>query len=256
MGILNVTPDSFHDGGRHDEPAAALEQARRLAAEGADWIDIGAESSRPGAVPVPADEELRRLLPVIRSVCAAVPSSVSVDTAKAAVARAALAAGATWINDIWGLQGDPQMAAVVAEAGASVVIMHNQRGPDYPDGVMAAIGRFFERSLRLADQAGIPCGRVMLDPGIGFGKTPEQNLTVLRSLAQLRAFGLPVLLGASRKSVVGHVLGLPPAERLEGSLATTVAAVAAGLAAVRVHDVAAHVRAARMAEAIYRVSHG
>jgi dihydropteroate synthase len=256
MGILNVTPDSFYDGGHHDSPAAAVEQARRMAAEGADWIDIGAESSRPGAAPVPADEELRRLLPVIAKVCAACPVLVSVDTAKASVAKAALAAGATWVNDIWGLQGDPQMAAVVAEAGASVVIMHNQTGTNYPDGVMAAISRFFETSLRLADEAGIPRERVVLDPGIGFGKTPAQNLEVLRALAQLRGCGLPVLLGASRKSVIGHVLDLPSAERLEGSLATTVAAVAAGLDAVRVHDVAAHVRAARMADAIYRVSHG
>jgi dihydropteroate synthase len=227
-----------------------------MVADGADWIDIGAESSRPGSEPVPADEELRRLLPVVGSVCAACPLPVSVDTAKALVAKAALAAGATWVNDIWGLQGDPQMAAVVAEAGASVVIMHNQRDTGYPDGVMPAIGRFFETSLRLAGQAGIPRERVVLDPGIGFGKTPSQNLAVLRSLGQLRRFGLPVLLGASRKSVIGHVLDLPPAERLEGSLATTVAAVAAGLDAVRVHDVGPHVRAARMADAIYRVSHG
>lgn len=256
MGILNVTPDSFFDGGRYDTLAAALEQARRLVAEGADWIDIGAESSRPGAEPIPADEELRRLLPVIAQVSAATTVPISVDTAKAGVAQAALAAGATWVNDIWGLQGDPQMADVVAAAGAHVVIMHNQHGTDYPDGVMTAISRFFETSLHLATQAGIPRARVLLDPGIGFGKTPAQNLAVLRSLGRLRQHGLPVMLGASRKSVIGHVLGLPPAERLEGSLATTVAAVAAGLDAVRVHEVAAHVRAARLADALYRISHG
>ncbi len=227
-----------------------------MAAEGADWIDIGAESSRPGAAPVPADEELRRLLPVVTGVCAACPVAVSVDTVKASVARAALAAGATWVNDIWGLQGDPQMAAVVAEAGAHVVIMHNQHGTAYPDGVLAGISRFFETSVRLATQAGISRDRLVLDPGIGFGKTPAQNLTVLRSLGELKRYGLPVLLGASRKSVIGHVLGLPPAERLEGSLATTVAAVAAGLDAVRVHDARAHVRAARVADALYRISHG
>lgn len=256
MGILNVTPDSFFDGGQYEVLPVAIAQAMRMAAEGADWIDIGAESSRPGFRPVSTDEEMRRLLPTVAAVSAACALPVSVDTTKSVVAKAAMEAGATWINDIWGLQGDPQMAAVVAEAGASVVIMHNQAATTYPDGVMTAIRRFFEVSLQRADQAGIARERVMLDPGIGFGKTPEQNIEVLRSLSELRQFGLPVLLGASRKSVIGHVLGLPPAERLEGSLATTVAAVAAGLDAVRVHDVAAHVRAARMADAIYRNSHG
>jgi len=256
MGILNVTPDSFFDGGRHDAPDRAEAQARRMDSEGADWIDIGAESSRPGATPVPAEEELRRLLPVIERVRAACAARISVDTAKAAVARAALAAGATWVNDIWGLQGDAEMAGAIAQAGAFVVVMHNQRGTEYPSGVVAGINRFFETSLGIAEKAGIARDRVVLDPGIGFGKTPAQNLAVLRELGGFGQFGRPLLVGASRKSVVGHVLNLPPAERLEGSLATTVAAVAAGADAVRVHDVQAHVRAARMADAIYRGSHG
>ena len=256
MGILNVTPDSFFDGGRHDSPENAETQARRMELEGADWIDIGAESSRPGAVPVAEDEELRRLLPIIERLRRVCQRPISVDTAKASVARAALAAGASWVNDIWGLQGDAAMAGVVAGAGASVVIMHNQRGTEYPDGIVAGINRFFENSLAIAARAGIPRERVMLDPGIGFGKTPAQSLVVLRELGAFRYFGLPLLVGASRKSVIGHVLNLPPAERLEGSLAATVVAVAAGADAVRVHDVLAQVRVARMADAIYRASHG
>ncbi len=256
MGILNVTPDSFFDGGRHDSPENAETQARRMEAEGADWIDIGAESSRPGALPVAEDEELRRLLPIIERVRRVCQRPISVDTAKASVARAALAAGASWVNDIWGLQGDAAMAGVVAGAGASVVIMHNQRGTEYPDGMVAGINRFFESSLAIAARAGIARERVMLDPGIGFGKTPAQNLIVLRELGAFRHFGVPLLVGASRKSVIGHVLNLPPAERLEGSLAATVVAVAAGVDAVRVHDVLAQVRVARMADAIYRDTHG
>jgi len=256
MGILNVTPDSFFDGGRHAAPEAAEAQASRMAAEGADIIDIGAESSRPRATPVPEAEELRRLLPAIERVRAVCALPISVDTAKASVARAALAAGATWVNDIWGLQGDPAMAAAVAGAAATVVVMHNQHGTDYPDGLVACICRFFERSLEIADRAGIARSHLVLDPGVGFGKTPPQNLAVLRALGEFRRFGLPLLLGASRKSVIGHVLDLPAAERLEGSLVTTVAAAAAGYDLVRVHDVRAHVRAARMADAIYRVSHG
>ncbi len=256
MGILNVTPDSFFDGGRNNSPDAAEARARQIEAEGADWIDLGAESSRPGAVAISEAEELKRLLPVIARARAASRLPLSVDTTKASVAQAALAAGATWINDIWGLQGDARMAGVVAEAGASVVIMHNQHGTDYPEGIFPAIQRYFERSLHLAGRAGIPHTRVMLDPGIGFGKTPAQNLEVLRGLKEFQRFGLPLLLGASRKSVLGHVLNLPPAERLEASLATTVAAVAAGFDAVRVHDVQAHVRTARTADALYRISHG
>ncbi len=254
MGILNLTPDSFFDGGRHNSSEKAELQAIRLEKEGADWLDLGAESSRPGASIISEEEELRRLLPVLERVCGVVRIPLSVDTAKASVAKIALAAGATWINDIWGLQGDATMASVVAEAGASVVIMHNQRDTLYPDGVVLGINRFFENSLRLADRAGIPSERIVLDPGIGFGKTAEQSLVVLRSLREFRVFGRPLLVGASRKSVIGHVLDLPAAERLEGSLVTTVAAVAAGVDVVRVHDVQAHVRAARMADAIYRFS--
>ena len=256
MGILNVTPDSFYDGGRHNLPDDAVVQARRMESEGADWIDIGAESTRPGATPVSEDEELRRLLPVIDQVHQACQCPISVDTSKASVARAALQAGATWVNDIRGLQGDVAMAGVVAAAGASVIIMHSQRGTDYPDGVVTGINRFFETSLRIAEKAGIARECVVLDPGIGFGKTTAQNLEILRELREFRRLGLPLLVGVSRKSVIGHVLNLPPEERLEGSLAATVVAVAAGADAVRVHDVQAQVRVARMADAVYRVSHG
>lgn len=256
MGILNVTPDSFFDGGQNSSPAAAGQRALAMQEEGADWIDIGAESTRPGATPVPEAEELNRLLPAIERVRAACRIPISVDTTKASVARAALAAGATWINDVWGLQGDPRMAEVAAMARVGVVVMHNQQGTEYPRGLIATIAAFFEDSLRIAERAGIPRENVVLDPGIGFGKTPAQNLEVLRALAEFRRFGQPLLLGASRKSVVGHVLKLPPAERLEGSLATTVMAIAAGFDIVRVHDVQAHARTARVADAVYRQFHG
>ena len=256
MGILNVTPDSFSDGGRHDAPEAAEKRALALEAEGADWIDLGAASSRPGAEAVAETEELRRLLPALERVRAACRRPLSVDTEKASVARAALAAGAAWVNDIRGLQGDPRMADVIASAGAGVVIMHSQSGTEYPGGLMPDLCRFFERSLHLAQRAGISRERIVLDPGIGFGKTAAQSLAVLRALPELRTFGLPLLIGASRKSVIGRVLDLPVGERLEGSLATTVVAIAGGADAVRVHDVQPHVRAARMADAVYRFSHG
>jgi dihydropteroate synthase len=256
MGIINLTPDSFYDGGKNDSPAAAAARATAMAAEGADVLDLGAESSRPGSTPICESEELRRLLPAIEQVRAACPLPISVDTAKAAVAREALAAGATWINDIWGLQGDPAMADVAAAGGAFVVAMHNQHGTEYPQGLVTTVLRFWEASLRIAERAGIPRTHVILDPGIGFGKTPAQNLEVLRALPEFRRLGQPLLLGASRKSVIGHLLKLPPTERLEGSLATTVTAIAAGFDLVRVHDVQAHARVARVADAIYRNSHG
>lgn len=256
MGIVNVTPDSFYDGGRNDSPASAAQRARQMEAEGADWLDLGAESSRPGFTPISEDEELRRLLPALEAVRAVSRLPISVDTTKASVARRALAAGATWVNDIWGLQGDPKMAEIVAEAGASVVIMHNQRDNVYEGDMIAAIMRFLETSVEIANRAGVSRERIVLDPGIGFGKKPPQNLEVLRALGEFRRLGFPLLLGASRKSVIGYVLDLPVEERLEGSLATTVAAVAAGFDAVRVHDVRPHVRVARMADALYRTSHG
>ena len=252
MGIVNLTPDSFFEHSRKPSPDSALAHARRLVSEGADILDLGAESTRPGYTPVPPDEELARLLPTVKAVCAACPAAVSVDTTKASVAAAALEAGACIVNDQWGLQGDPDMARVVRDFGAGLVIMHNQTGTDYAGDLINAIRTFFLRSLDLAAKAGIAEGSIVLDPGIGFGKTPAQNLEVVRRLAELNDLGLPLLLGASRKSFLGKILDLPPAERLEGTLASTTAGIAAGVDIVRVHDVLANARAAKVADAIYR----
>ncbi len=250
MGILNITPDSFSDGGSFNNPKAAAEAAVRMAAEGADILDIGAESTRPGATPVDAATELRRLLPVIEAVRAVVQLPLSVDTYKASVAREALAVGASIVNDINGFQGDPEMAAVVAESNAAAVLMHNPPTPEYPDGVVNAIQAFFLRSLEISDRAGIPRSRIALDPGIGFKKSPTENLTILRQLSSFRTHGQPILLGASRKSFIGHALDLPIGEREEATLATSTLATASGVSIIRVHDVRANVRAIRMAEAI------
>ena len=252
MGIVNLTPDSFFEKSRQPSPDSALAHARRLVSEGADILDLGAESTRPGYTPILPDEELARLLPTVKAVCAACPAAVSVDTTKAAVAAAALEAGACIVNDQWGLQGDPDMARVVRDFGAGLVIMHNQAGTDYPGDLIDAVRTFFLRSLDLAAKAGIAEGSIVLDPGIGFGKTPAQNLEVVRRLAELNDLGLPLLLGASRKSFLGKILDLPPAERLEGTLASTTAGIAAGVDIVRIHDVLANARAAKVADAIYR----
>lgn len=250
MGILNVTPDSFSDGGHFIEPKVAAERAMQMAEEGADLIDIGAESTRPGAEPVDAQTELERLIPVIESVRQSVDRPISVDTYKATVARRAIEAGAMIVNDIHGFQGDPEMAAVVAATGAACILMHNPPSAHYPDGVLADIRRFFEKSLRIADEAGIPRSRIALDPGIGFKKSPTDNLEILRNLASIRNSGPPLLLGASRKSFIGHAIGLPVGERLEATLAVSVLATGAGVAILRVHDVRPNVRAVRMTEAI------
>lgn len=250
MGILNITPDSFSDGGVHLDPQAAAAAAGRMADEGADILDIGAESTRPGAEAVDAATELRRLLPVIDAVRNAVSLPISVDTYKAAVAREALAAGAVIVNDIRGLRGDPDMAGVIADGGAAAVLMHHSTTTDYPEGVIPAIHDGFRASLEIADRAGIPRQRIALDPGIGFGKTPHDNLVILHHLSAFREHGLPMLLGASRKSFMGHALGLPVVERTETTLAVSALATAAGVGIIRVHDVEANVRAIRIAEAI------
>lgn len=255
MGILNATPDSFSGDGLQNEPdpvAAAVARARAMAAAGADIIDIGAESTRPGSTPVEAEEELDRLLPVLRAVAEAVDVPISVDTYKATVAAAALKNGASCVNDVWGLQRDPEMAKVVAAAGVPVIVMHNQVGTEYTGDLMAAILRFFRRSLSLAEAAGVPAERVIVDPGIGFGKTREQNLEVLRRLPELRSLGRPILLGTSRKSVIGLTLNLPVGERLFGTAATVALGVAGGADIVRVHDVAEMAQVARMADAVIR----
>jgi dihydropteroate synthase len=254
MGVLNVTPDSFSDGGQFLDPDAALRRALAMAAEGADVIDVGGESTRPGHMPVPAEEEQRRVLPVVRALAHELGVPVSIDTYKAETARLALEGGASIVNDVWGLQRDAEMAAVVAGHGATVIVMHNRERADPALDVVDEMRRFFDRSLALARRAGIADDRVVLDPGIGFGKTAEQNLDALRRLAELKALGFPVLVGASRKSVLGRFYDpqVPPADRLFGTIAAHVLAVRGGADVLRVHDVRAHVEACRVADALAR----
>lgn len=258
MGIINVTPDSFSgEGVAHGEPGAWVTAARQRAEmflhEGADLLDIGGESTRPGAKPVALEEEMARVLPVVENLAQTSVLPISVDTQKAKVAAAALAAGADIINDIWGLQKDPDMPKVVADYGATVIVMHNKENCEYRD-LMGEILAFLEKSLEIADRHGIPRTKVWVDPGIGFGKTTEQNLEVLRRLDELKVLGCPILLGTSRKSVIGNTLNLPVEERLEGTAATVSLGIAKGTDVVRVHDVKAMVRTARMTDAIVRRS--
>jgi dihydropteroate synthase len=251
MGVLNVTPDSFSDGGRFLDPAAAIEQAHRLAEDGADIIDIGAESTRPygDAAPVDAAEERRRLEPVIDAVIGlGVP--VSIDTMKAEVAAWALDRGVAIANDVWGLQRDAAMADVVAARGAPVIVMHNRDKVDETIDILADMDAFFTRTIAIAEAAGIARDRLVLDPGIGFGKTPAQSLEALAGLPRLARFGLPILVGASRKRFIDFVSPSPPDRRLGGSIAAHLLAVLDGANIVRVHDVAATVQALKVAAAI------
>jgi dihydropteroate synthase len=252
MGVLNVTPDSFSDGGRFLDPSIAVEQAQRMVAAGADVLDIGAESTRPygGAVPVPVEEEIRRLAPVLpRAVGLGIP--VSIDTMKAKVAAWALASGAAIVNDVWGLQRDGDLARVVAEHGVPVIIMHNREAADLSIDIMADIAAFFSRSLDIAVRAGIARENIVLDPGIGFGKTAEQSVTAVARLAELKSFGLPLLVGASRKRFIDKVSPASPDQRLGGSIAAHVLAAADGAAIIRAHDVPETVQALRIAAAIW-----
>ncbi len=241
MGVLNVTPDSFSDGGRFSAPAAAIARARALAAEGADILDIGGESTRPGHAPVDGATEFSRIAGVLPA-AAALGTPVSIDTYKAATARQALAAGADIVNDVWGLQRDPDMAAVVAEADAPLICMHNREAPDPSIDIVADVLRFLERSLDIARRAGVAERRIVLDPGFGFGKTHEQSLALLTRLDDVAALGFPLLVGVSRKGFIGQFSGEPdPAERLPGTLAANLLAAVSGHAAIlRVHDVKAH----------------
>jgi dihydropteroate synthase len=251
MGVLNVTPDSFSDGGRFLDPATALEQASRMIAEGADILDIGAESTRPygDAVAVPSEEEIRRLGPVVpAAVAMGVP--VSIDTMKATVAGWALAAGAAIVNDVWGLQRDSGLARVVAVHRVPVIIMHNRDTADPAIDILADISAFFSRSLEIARRAGIAREKIVLDPGIGFGKTAEQSLTAIARIGELKSFGLPLLVGASRKRFIDKVSPASPDQRLGGSIAAHVLAVLGGAAIIRTHDVAETVQALRVAAAI------
>jgi len=254
MGVLNVTPDSFSDGGRFQALDSALTQARKLTADGADIIDVGAESTRPGAAPVPSQEEWRRLEPLLAPLLAEVEAPFSIDTYKAEIARRALALGVCVVNDVWGLQKDSAMADVVAESAAAVVIMHNREGIDPALDIEADLKRFFERSLTLADRAGIKRTRILLDPGIGFGKTKAQNLKALALTGALRAaFDLPILVGVSRKRLMSEPSGAAGVEeQLIGTVTANLAALARGAAVFRVHDPAAHAAAFKVWEAIER----
>jgi dihydropteroate synthase len=252
MGILNVTPDSFSDGGKFFSLDAAMQQAEKLAADGADIIDVGAESTRPGHTPVAAEEELARLEPILGKLASRIDVPFSIDTSKAKVARRATELGASVVNDVWGLQKDRAMADTVAETGAAVVLMHNRAGIDPDLDVVADMRRFFDRSLRLAEAARIPPARIILDPGIGFGKSRAQNFTALANLAALKDYGLPILVGVSRKSLLAGLAASPIETSLVRTLAASLAAAANGAAIFRVHDAAEHAAAFKVFDAIAR----
>jgi dihydropteroate synthase len=251
MGVLNVTPDSFSDGGQFIEPTAAIEHARRLAAAGADIIDIGGESTRPygGMRPVTADEERARLENILPA-AATIGVPISIDTMKAAVAAWALEAGASIVNDVWGLQRDPDMARVVADHGAPIIIMHNRDDADPAIDIIRDVSEFFSRSLEIAWSAGIAHDRIVLDPGIGFGKTPEQSLACIARLHEWRGFDAPLLVGASRKRFIASIVPSEPMDRLGGSLAAHILAAENGAAIIRAHDVAPTLQALAVAAAI------
>lgn len=251
MGILNLTPDSFSDGARYNEMEAAVAHGRQLAEAGADLLDVGAESTRPGSLPITEEEEWQRLQLVLPRLLQELNIPISVDTYKAGVAQRALDLGVHLINDIWGLQGDPAMAGVIKEHGVPVVVMHNRQRAVYQD-LMGEIQQDLRRSLSIAERAGINPQQIILDPGIGFGKTLEHNLEVMQRLAELRSLGKPLLLGTSRKSLIGRVLNAPVGERLEGTIATVVLGIEAGVDLVRVHDVREIRPAVQMADAIVR----
>lgn len=254
MGICNLSPESFSGDGLGSDLEATLAQARRMVAEGADIIDVGGESTRPGTGPASItdiDDELRLVIPAIERLAAELPIPISIDTYKSGVARRAVETGAAMINDIWGLQRDPVLAKVAAEAGVPVILMSNQR--DKPvDDIMPAVIADLERAIKQAEQAGIPPPNIIIDPGIGFGKTLEQNLEIIRRLAGLKVLGKPILLGTSRKSMIGRVLDLPADQRLEGTAATVAIGVANGADIMRVHDVKEMTRVCRMSDAIIR----
>ena len=251
MGVVNVTSDSFSGDGLGYDMAAAVNQAVRMCRDGADIIDVGGESTRPGFQPVPADEEIQRTVPVIERLVREVDVPVSIDTYKAEVARAALAAGAHLVNDVHGFRREPEVAAVAAEFDVPAVAMHNQRDREFHD-VIGDITVGLVDSLRIARERGLPDERVIVDPGFNFGWTEGQALEMLRRLGELRALGRPLLVGTSRKSTIGVVLGLPVEERLEGTAATVALAIANGADIVRVHDVKEMARVARMADAVVR----
>lgn len=252
MGILNVTPDSFSDGGDFSSVDRAVGHAKEMIKEGCDIIDLGGESTRPGHTYVDAKEEVKRVIPVIKKLKEEIDTPISIDTYKAEVADEALKLGVYMVNDVWGLRKDKNMAKTIAKHDAHVCIMHNQDNTEYDKDIMESIKEFLEESIAIGLDAGIDKNKIVLDPGIGFGKTFEQNLEVLRRLGELKTLGYPVLLGTSRKSVIGNVLNVEPKERLEGTIATTVLGIRDGVDIVRVHDVVENLKAAKMADAIYR----
>ncbi len=249
MGILNVTPDSFSDGGKWNSLDAAVEHAKTMAEEGADIIDVGGESTRPGHQQISEEEEIARVVPIIQAVKRELDIPVSIDTYKASVAEAALEAGADLVNDIWGLKYDPKMAGVIARSGAACCLMHNKNGTEYQDFYPDML-RETEECVKLAKAAGIAEDKIILDPGVGFGKTYEMNLETIHYMERFHSLGYPMLLGTSRKSVIGLTLSLPADQRVEGTLVTTVMAVMKKYAFVRVHDVKENARVIRMTEAI------
>ncbi len=251
MGIINVTPDSFSGDGLGGDVEAAVAQGKRFAAEGADILDVGGESTRPNAAPVSAEEELHRVIPVIERLAGEVTVPVSVDTYRYEVAQRALAVGARMINDIWGLGQEPRLADLAAEHKAPMVLMSNQRDRKCLDIVLEVIASL-KRSIALAVDRGVPWQNIIVDPGVGFGKTLEQNLEIVRCLEELMCLNRPVLIGTSRKSMIGLVLNLPPDQRLEGTAATVAISIAKGADIVRVHDVAQMVRVCRMSDAVVR----
>jgi len=261
MGILNVTPDSFSDGGRYADPEKALDHAREMVAAGADIIDIGGESTRPGAAPLAEEEELRRIIPLIERLRAELPVPISVDTYKSSVAKKALVAGAGIVNDISGLRFSPDMATVVADAGAAVVIMHikgtprnMQQDPVYND-LVSEVMAYLAEGIELAVKAGVDREKILIDPGIGFGKTLEHNLLLLDRLDEFKGLGRPVLLGTSRKKFIGTVLDVPvPEQRVDGTAATVALGIERGARVVRVHDIARMAQVARMTDAVLRAS--
>ncbi|PZO01220.1 MAG: dihydropteroate synthase [Hyphomicrobiales bacterium] len=254
MGIVNITPDSFSDGGMLRDAEQAIAHGVRLVGEGADIVDIGGESTRPGHAPLDAATELARVLPVIKGVREQTPTPLSIDTWKAEVADAALAAGASIVNDVWGAQRDPAIAGVAARHGAPIILMHNRETTDPALDILSDVLRFLERSIAIAVAAGVPREQIVVDPGIGlFGKTPEQSLLLIRELAALKELGCPVLLGASRKSVIGVVTGQSvPAERVAGSVAAHLYGATHGANIIRAHDIAAHVQAFKVWAALSR----
>lgn len=249
MGILNMTPDSFSDGGRYNAVDTALERARQLIQDGADIIDVGGESTRPGYEQISSEEEIERVVPIIECLAQEVNVPISIDTYKADVARAALKVGAHIINDIWGAKADPDMAKVAADTGVPIILMHNREAKPYQDFMRDALNDLYE-SIQLVKGAGVKDEQIILDPGIGFAKTLEENLLMMRNLRIITSLGYPVLLGTSRKSMIGHTLQLPVEERVEGTIASVCLGIQQGCSIMRVHDVKENARAARMMDAM------